>query len=172
MTPEELEYRNLLISTQCQLNDSYDKLVVTLSGGALALSITFLKDIINVDDAKHIWMLITSWSLFILSLASIFGEILFGIEAYKKAVTQLDEDTIRSEKVGGLFSSLTKWFSRVAAISLVLGLLTISIFLFINVGEENAKGNTTSSSNSTTTSTNPGTVAPKAATKPAADTKP
>ncbi|MBL4798264.1 MAG: hypothetical protein JKY50_12680 [Oleispira sp.] len=143
MKPEELEYRNLLISTQRQLNENYDKLVVTLSGGALALSMTFLKDIINLKDAKYIWMLVFSWSLFILSLAAIFGEILFGIEAYKKAVTQLDNNTVRSEKVGGLFSSLTKWFSRIAAMSLVLGLLTISLFVFLNLGDNDGRNTTT-----------------------------
>ncbi len=160
MSPEDLEYRNLLISTQHQLNDSYDKLVVTLSGGALALSITFLKDIVSLKDAEFVWMLILSWSLFILSLASIFGEILFGIEAYKKAVTQLDEDTIRSEKVGGLFSSLTKWFSRIAAVSLVVGLLTISLFIFLNLGESNAKESAT-----TTKAATQSTATTKAITK-------
>jgi len=136
MDSKNLEYRNLLISTQHQLNDSYDKLVVTLAGGALGLSIAFLKDIVSLEIATHKWLLIFSWLLFIVSLASIFCEILFGIEAYKKAVNQLDSKTIREEKVGGLFSSLTKWFSRIAAITLVTGLLTISVFIYLNVGSK------------------------------------
>ena len=135
MDAEDLEYRKLLISTQHKLNDSYDKLVVTLSGGALALSITFLKDIVALDEARFTWVLASSWALFIISLAFIFGEILFGIEAYKKAINQLDVDTIRKEKVGGLFSTLTKWFNRAAAIALLLGLLFITTFIFLNIGE-------------------------------------
>lgn len=153
MSPEDLEYRNLLIKTQHQLNDSYDKLVVTLSGGALALSIAFLKDIVNIKEAVYVWMLVLSWSCFIISLASIFSEILFGIEAYKKAVKQLDEDSITKEKVGGLFSSLTKWFGNIAAASLIIGLFLISAFVFINVGNDNGKNTEKATNHSSTTKT-------------------
>ncbi len=168
MDAEDLEYRKLLISTQHKLNDSYDKLVVTLSGGALALSIAFLKDIVVLDEARFTWILALSWSLFIISLAFIFGEILFGIEAYKKAVNQLDEDTIRKEKIGGLFSTLTKWFNRAAAIALLLGLLFITTFIFLNIGENHESKATKNPSEATqstakTLSTDP---APSSKTNP------
>ncbi|MGR6831371.1 hypothetical protein [Aliivibrio wodanis] len=143
MEQEEQEYRNLLISTKHQLTDSYDKLVVTLSGGALALSITFLKDIVNLKDAEYIWMLITAWSGFIFSLAFIFGGILFGIHAYRKALAQFDSDS-DDETVGGIFSSLAVFCSYGAAVSLIIGLMLISIFVFINIGDTNGKGSESS----------------------------
>ena len=135
MNSEMKRYRDGLIETQKKLNESYDKLIITLSGGALALSITFLKDVIGSSKIDYPFLLLIAWFFFVLSLTSILGEILFGIKAYKKAVSQVDEGTIHEEKVGGKSSSWTNALHWVAAVSLVLGLLFISIFSFYNVGE-------------------------------------
>jgi len=131
------KYREGLIETQQKLNESYDKLLITLSGGSLALSITFLKDVIGLNDISHTYLLLIAWGLFVLSITSILGEILFGIKAYKKAIKQIDNDTIYEEKVGGKSSSLSSLLHYVAAISLVLGLIFISVFTFFNIGEKN-----------------------------------
>lgn len=135
MNNEMKLYRDGLIETQRKLNESYDKLIITLSGGSLALSITFLKDIIGTNEINLPALLLIAWGLFVLSLTSILSEILFGIKAHKKAIKQIDAGTIHQEKVGGkssLWSSAGHW---VAAISLVLGLLFLSSFAFFNVGE-------------------------------------
>ncbi len=127
-------YRKDLVERQQKLNESYDKLIITLSGGSLALSITFLKDIIGSNEIYYPFLLLIAWGLFVLSLTSILGEILFGIKAYKKAIQQVDDNTIHEEKVGGkssYWSSVAHW---IASISLVLGLLSISIFAFLNIG--------------------------------------
>ncbi len=147
-------YRLGLIETQRKLNESYDKLIIALSGGSLALSITFLKDIIGSNQINEPIYLLFAWGLFILSLTAVLGEILFGIKAHKKAITQVDSDTIHNQKVGGkssFWSTATHW---VAAICLVLGLLCISAFAFSNLGGTDGK------------ETNPGTQA-ATQTKPA-----
>jgi hypothetical protein len=46
-----------------------DKAVLTLSGAALALSLTFSKDIAPPDRAVWLWLLFVSWGLFVLSIA-------------------------------------------------------------------------------------------------------
>ena len=161
MSDEEFkDYRNGLVETQRKLNESYDKLIITLAGGSLALSITFLKDIIGSSEINLPYLLLIAWGLFIVSLASILCEILFGIKAHKKAIQQIDNDTIRKEKVGGnssLLSSASHW---IASISLILGLLFISTFAFFNIGENHGPEKTNTK---TTTQT---------ATKAKPDTKP
>lgn len=127
------EYRQGLVDTQRKLNESYDKLLITLSGGALALSIAFLKDVIGANDISYPMLLLVSWGLFVLSLASILGEILFGIQAHKIAILQIDSETIRSQKVGGKFSKWSTNLHWMAAISLILGLILISSFVFLNL---------------------------------------
>lgn len=159
---EELkEYRQGLIDTQRKLNESYDKLLVTLSGGALALSIAFLKDVIGSNEIVHPNLLLIAWAFFVISLASILGEILFGIQAHKRAVEQVDDKTIRKEKVGGKSSSWTTRFHWTAAASLIAGLIFISAFAFFNLGasnvEESANTETTAeSTNKTKIAAKPG----------------
>jgi hypothetical protein len=158
------QYRQGLIDTQRKLNENYDNLLVTLSGGALALSITFLKDIIGSNEMVYPYFLLIAWSLFVLSLASILGEILFGILAHKKAITQVDDNTIYEKKVGGISSNISTILHWSSAVSLVLGLIFISIFSFYNIGGIHGRAKTNSKA-TTHTSTEA-----KASSKPSAKT--
>lgn len=135
MIEEIVKYRDGLIETQRRLNESYDKLIITLAGGALALSITFLKDVVQFKDVVYPKLLIISWILFVVSLAGILGEILFGIEAHKKAIKQIYDGTIHVGKVGGRFSLFSTFLHRSAAVTLVVGLVLLSIFAYLNTGE-------------------------------------
>lgn len=118
-----LEYRRNLVDIKNKLSENYDKLVITLSGGALAFSITFLKDIVVPNKIVSSYWLIFSWFCFVFSIGSVLFEILFGIEAHKTAIFQVDKGTIHESKPGGLFSSITLWLHRSSAVSLVAGLL-------------------------------------------------
>ncbi len=152
-------YRDGLVETQRKLNESYDKLIITLSGGSLALSITFLKDIIGSNKINDPIFLLLAWGLFVLSLTAILGEILFGIKAHKKAITQVDDGSIHKQKVGGkssYFSSFAHWL---ASISLILGLLFISVFAYFNIGDNNGREEASTKTESPTeTTANPATA--------------
>lgn len=134
MSSELDQYREGLIETQRKLAENFDNLLVALSGGALGLSITFLKDVIGSNEICYPYFLLIAWALFILSLASILFEILFGILAHKKAIKQVDDNTIYKQKPGGVSSDLSTIFHWLSAVSLVLGLIFISIFSFYNIG--------------------------------------
>ncbi|NTW84417.1 MAG: hypothetical protein HGB36_13855 [Chlorobiaceae bacterium] len=127
-------YRQGLIDTQRKLNESYDKLLITLSGGALGLSVTFLKDIIGSNEIRYPNLLLIAWALFVTSIGSILCEILFGIQAHKKAIKQVDDKTIYVQKVGGKSSNWTTIFHWMAALSLISGLMFVSSFAFLNLG--------------------------------------
>ncbi len=88
---EELKgYRESLIVTLRFLNESYDKLLVTLSGGALGISIAFLKDIVKLENVNNPRLLFLAWLAFILSLAAVLGRLMFGIEAHRKRWGQVE----------------------------------------------------------------------------------
>ena len=140
-------YRLDLVETEKKLKENYDKLIVTLSGGALALSIAFIKDIVNLETAQSTWLLLMAWAGFILSLAAVLGALSFGIEAHRHAIYQVDDDSIYDTKPGGWFSRFTKALHRASAIFLLLGLISISAFAYTNVGDNNARGTTTIEAN-------------------------
>jgi hypothetical protein len=134
------EYRTGLVETVQKLNESYDKLIVTLSSGALGLSLVFLKDVVKEEPIQGSSLLISAWVLFVLSLTSVLSAMLFGIAANKKAVKQVDTDTIYHQKPGGQYSKLTTLFHYLGTVFLVVGLATMILFAYINMEAHYGKG--------------------------------
>jgi len=160
-------YRKELVEVKNKLNESYDKLVIALAGGALALSISFLKDVVSVEKITCAPVLLSAWALFVVSLASVLGEILFGIAAQKEAIKQVDAGTIYESRPGGKYSTVTTSLHWSASVALILGLLCISFFAFKNIGVQNVRTGTT-----TETTTNSAASAKSESRTPAnGDTK-
>lgn len=62
--------RNKLIDGEQDYSKSYDKYVLTLSGGALALSVTFIHDIIGDGPVRVPALIVLAWISFTLSVAA------------------------------------------------------------------------------------------------------
>ena len=62
--------RNKLIDGEQECSKSYDKYVLTLSGGALALSVTFIHDIIGEGPARASAFIVWAWISLTLSVAA------------------------------------------------------------------------------------------------------
>lgn len=65
---EYLQHRKYLIETSLGQIGQFDKLIVTLSSGALALSLTFIKDISPTPIPCSKFLIFVSWILFTISL--------------------------------------------------------------------------------------------------------
>jgi len=116
------------------LGRDFDKLIIILAGGALGLTIPFLADALEgTNITGRIW-LVSSWICFIISLASILFELLFGIHAHNKAIKQIDIAGKRNETFGGIFAWLSEAAQIFATIFLILGLALLLVFAFYNVG--------------------------------------
>lgn len=66
-----LEYRKHLWEAGKSSSEHTDKTILTLSAGALALSMTFLKDIVPLKDVIELPLIITAWSAFGSSIACV-----------------------------------------------------------------------------------------------------
>lgn len=62
------EYRRDLLGRQLSNAVQHDKAILSLSTGALGLSIGFIKDIVPLKDAAAICLLILSWYLFAVAI--------------------------------------------------------------------------------------------------------
>jgi hypothetical protein len=71
LSPELRAYRDWLVQADHKASEAYDKAVMTLSGGALAISITFIHDIAPSPLATTIYRLIFAWGAFGLSITAI-----------------------------------------------------------------------------------------------------
>lgn len=56
--------RKELIERQFSNSESYDKAILTLSSAFLALSLTFIKDVLGAGPVRDVWTLYASWMVF------------------------------------------------------------------------------------------------------------
>lgn len=134
LTPDEKEYRRDAVNAQRKSQDHFDKLVVTLSAGALGVSFAFVTDIIGSDSAISLELLVWAWGMWSASLVVILCSHFLSVEAFRTVIRQVDDGTIYDEPPG---RGLTKWTGIAnifAAILFMAGLLFMIIFARINLG--------------------------------------
>lgn len=127
------EYRNALIAAEQKSQDDYDKTIVTLSGGALGISVVFIKDIIGSTDPISVWAVITAWSLWAASITSVVISYYLSREALRATILQTDKNDF-SGGVGGCAAKATQIFNAISGILFVVGIVFLIIFTANNLG--------------------------------------
>ena len=126
------KYREGLLDTLRFLNASYDKLLATLSGGGLVVSVTFIS--YAKDDIVCLKWLFIGCVLCVSCLLFIAIRIIVAIEAYRKAVTQVDDETIHEDRPGGVYAKISRWVLYLLPFVLCFaGVCMISYFAYCNL---------------------------------------
>lgn len=132
---EYLQHRNYLITTSLAQIGQFDKLIVTLSGGALALSLTFIKEISPTPSPTSKWLVLAAWIFFTGSLVSTLFSHLTSHKDADFEIKKLDESYEKQEDVynpANPFRNKTVWLNRISATAFLLGLLLLVAFASIN----------------------------------------
>lgn len=155
------EYRQWLVEAEQKSQESFDKTVLSLSGGALGISFVFLKDVIGSNPVIDSNYLLASWVCWALSALSVLISFYLSQLALRKAIKQVDAGTIYSETAGGVYSKITSTLNVCGAILFFVGVCCITFFAESNLsnrGPENGSEETiinteTNSTNQTNTTT-------------------
>lgn len=131
-------HRAELLERQRSNSESYDKAILTLSSGALGLSLTFIKDLL--PTSKPLWMgvLYGSWMLLTAAIITTVASFLLSSAAINQAIEQGAEYYLH--KKGEAFAR-TKLSIAVDAINytsgafFVVGILLTVLFVRINFSE-------------------------------------
>ena len=126
-------YRTWLVDAEHKAYQSFDKAVMTLSGGALAISLTFVKDIFKSPKQETLFVLELAWLCLGASIVAILVSILTGASALRRAVEQVDKGTIEKQLAGGRYATATKAFNVVACAGFVLGVCFLAWFAISNM---------------------------------------
>jgi len=119
--------------------DSFDQSLLTLSSGALGLSLAFIKDIVPLKDAVWIALLFTSWIAFALCIVSTVASFLLSVKANKQQLGYIDEYYIHRNDLAldkHKSSRYVKWLERCTWVGIILfvaGLFCTIIFACENV---------------------------------------
>jgi hypothetical protein len=127
------DYRAFLMNAAQKESAAYDQAVMTLSGGALGISITFIHDIAPAPKAGTIWLLGIAWCFLALSIAAILISKLTSQWALRKAIRQVDDGTIGQQRPGARFSAWTASLNVAAGMAFLLGVIFLACFTVTNV---------------------------------------
>jgi hypothetical protein len=118
---EYLSFREKLEQLQRESETSLDKAVLTLSGGALALSLTFLTNTSVAPDLVS--RLNTSWTLLVVALLSSLLSYQTSAFAMETAIRRLDRgrESGTYPTIANFWDWLTFAFNSVAVLSLIVG---------------------------------------------------
>lgn len=117
-----------LVETRQKSQKEYDKAVLILSGGALAVTISFVRDIVG-GHASCMPLLFISWVCWGISCASVLYSHFSSVVAHNEAIDAIDnnrEPDIASDK-------LTTVLNRASGGLFLLGLLLFCVFAYLNV---------------------------------------
>jgi hypothetical protein len=122
-------WREWLVQAHHGASQDFDKAVFTLSGGALAISLAFLRDI--APTPSHEWALATAWALLTSSLVLIFISLLTSQAAILRQIKQLD--SAATERRSSFFGRATAALNGCAAAAGVIGVTFLVLFAFYNL---------------------------------------
>lgn len=130
-----LDERKALVQAELEGARGFDKYLITLAAGALALSMTFVHTI--APEPKHGVLLSFSWFLFALALVLMLSSFLASQHAYRRQRDILDalyEADASSKSVKNAAAVIVDFLNVGALILFVLGVLLFAIFCKTNIG--------------------------------------
>ena len=132
-TAAQAAYRQWLVAAEHDASRDFDRAVMALAGGALGLSVTFIHEIVASPVYRSSVWIALAWGCLSLSLLSILVSMLTSQHALRRAIKQVDAQTVHQvARAGGWLSMVTEGLNIVAALTLVLGLVFLVVFAFLN----------------------------------------
>jgi len=122
----EIDRNKIILEMRDYAQEQFDKLIVYLNGGALVLTIGFVKDITKVTKETDTTLLICSWSSFVISLLLI-------LLSHKSALLSTDLELKGKEKISDNFDIITTILNWMSFIILIIGLFLFIIFISKNL---------------------------------------
>ena len=131
---EYLEERKLLVEAEREQSRSFDKAMLTLSVGALALSLIYMRDFAKTPSWSA--LLYGAWITFGISLLATSWSFLISQSALRKQRKMLDERHRGRPEVGiqtkNRFASATNWLNWWSVIAFTAGVVLLALFAIVN----------------------------------------
>lgn len=133
MADELDDYRKHLATAEQKVQEEFDKTIVTLSGGGLGISLTFVDKFIKSGVPVDVTLLYYTWIAWATSVGVIFASHFCSIRALRCALKQAYEGSVYSRRPGGRWAILTEILNISGAILFIAGLILIILFVRRNL---------------------------------------
>jgi uncharacterized membrane protein len=130
------ELRNKTLDSIADSYKSFDKTLTALSGGALTLSITLVRELFPHPSGWSALLLGASWLLFGLALLLILGSFLSSSKSWERQL-EIEEEAYRNAegatKAGNPAAAWTNFLNYLSFLSFVLGVVALISFATSNL---------------------------------------
>jgi hypothetical protein len=126
-------YRQSLIAAEQTMQSEYDKGVLTLSGGALGISLVYLKDVVGTKPLHNAGFLLGAWVVWGLSISLILASYFTSTKALRRAVTETDAKTIYMTLAQSGWATATKVFNALGGVCFFFGVVLLVYFASCNL---------------------------------------
>ena len=121
---------------QVSSSENFDRYVLTLSSGGLAVSLGFLKDFLPIDRSLWPWALYTSW--FMLTVATVVTMLSFlaseKAQSYQQEAGEAYYLRRDDKKINrNQWDKVVHWMNSVSGVSFTLGVILTTLFVAINL---------------------------------------
>lgn len=133
LNEQDRDYLKTLQESEFQAIDQFDKVLLTLTGGAFGVSFAFLKDIVKLDSVAHQAFLSAAWILWSLTLTLNLTAFYFSHLAMRRAQRKYRDGERDETKLKGIFGSSVVWLNPIAGGMFIIGLFCMSYFVTTNL---------------------------------------
>ena len=116
--------------------ENLDKAILSLSSAGLGLSLVFIKNVVELSKANHIWVLYGSWLMFGLAITSTLLSYLFGQHALNKQRELIEKYYLEGDEEAGqqtsFASKMTRVLSYVSVFTYIAAVVCTAFFIGLN----------------------------------------
>jgi hypothetical protein len=131
-------YKKDLLDRQLSNSGKYDNAILTLSTGALAISLAFIKDIVPLKEAQGICLLKTSWWLFGFSIVSTRASFVASSLAINRQLKYAEEYYLNRKdeylEKRNYLAVMTNFLNYSSGILFIAAIIFTIIFISSNLG--------------------------------------
>lgn len=117
------------------MSERYDKWILTLSGGALAISLTFMEKFVKTPEPSSIWLIGLSWFFFLVTIIAALVSFLTSQSAMRCARQILDDSLGKppAPEPKNCFSCWTHKLNIISMVTFFIGVILLCAFAISNM---------------------------------------
>lgn len=131
-----LEQRSLTLRAVLDQSNSFDKWILTLAAGTFGLSLAFMNQMTSAPTPGTRQLLITSWILFAISIASTICSFLLSQKACRRQLHDIEDELLRRsrDEKPDPFGRLTSLLNYASGTTFITGVVCLMAFAINNLG--------------------------------------
>jgi len=138
---ERIKARELFYKSIDKSEDDLEKKITYISAGGLALSISFIDKIVDLESAVSFYLLIIAWIFLALTLAINLSSILVSRSLTMKSSKEFDNNIPIAELTNNISkrNKLISYVDLLSLLTLFIGIAFLIIFCSINLKNQNTE---------------------------------